>query len=69
MACKRSKEIQPYGGEKDSFSCQKVSQINETCENNNECDVKLVCIEAKIYDIINLMNRYNIDDITKLNLY
>ena len=67
LACKRSKEIQPYGEEKDIFTCQKVSQINETCENNNECDVKLVCVEAKIYDIINLMHRYNIDDITKLN--
>ena len=67
LVCKPSKEIQPYGDEKDIFTCQKVSQINETCENHNECDVKLVCVEAKIYDIINLMNRYNIDDITQLN--
>ena len=67
LACKRSKELLPYGEEKEVFKCDKVSKINETCENNDECDVKLICAESYIYDLINLMNKYNIDDITKLN--
>ena len=66
LACKRSQVIMPYGEEKEVFKCDKVSKVNETCENNNECDVKLVCANSSSYNVINLMNKYNIDDITKL---
>ena len=66
LACKRSKEILPYGEEKDIYKCQKISKINEICENDDECDVKLVCGDSYSYDIINFMNKNNIEDITKL---
>ena len=66
LACKRTKELLPYGEEKEVFKCERVSKINETCENSDECDIKLVCAEKYSYDVINLMNKYKIDDITIL---
>ena len=66
LACKRKKEIMPYGEEKEVFKCDKVSKINETCENSNECDAKLICANSSSYDVINLMKKYNVDDITEL---
>lgn len=67
LACKKSKEILPYGEEKDIYKCQKISQLYELCENDNECDIKLVCSDSYVYEVINYMNKNNIHDITKLN--
>ena len=67
LACKKSKEILPYGEEKEIFKCNKVGKVNETCEDNDECDVNLVCASNISYNVINLMNKNSIDDITILN--
>ena len=66
LACKKGKEILPYGELKEIFKCYKVSKVNETCEDSDECDVNLECASDISYNVINLMNKYGIDDITKL---
>ena len=66
LACKKGKEILPYGELKEIFKCYKVSKVNETCEDSDECDVNLECTSDISYIVINLMNKYEIDDITKL---
>ena len=66
LACKKGKEILPYGELKEIFKCYKVSKVNETCEYSDECDVNLECTSDISYNVINLMNKYGIDDITKL---
>ena len=66
LVCKKSEEFLPYGVKKEVYKCAKLSKINEPCENNDECDVKLICVNSSIYEIINLMNNNHIDDITKL---
>ena len=67
LVCKKTQEFLPYGEKRDVYKCTKLSKINETCETNDECDVQLICVNSSIYEIINLMNKNNIDDITKLN--
>ena len=44
------------------YKCRKLSQINEACDNNNECDINLVCANSSIYDIMNLINSNNISN-------
>ena len=66
LVCKKTEEYLPYGEKRDVYKCTKLSKINETCETNDECDVQLICGNSSIYEIINLMNKNNIDDITKL---
>ena len=67
LTCKITKEILPYGETKQVYKCAKLSQINETCENNNECDVKLVCGNYNIYNLIHLMDSYGIKNINEIN--
>ena len=53
LVCKKSIEIYPYNEKKELYKCGKLSKINETCENDNECDVRLVCDNKNLTDIIN----------------
>lgn len=66
LVCKSDKDILPYGGIEHVFKCNKLSQINETCENSNECDIQLICAYSYIYNIIDLINKKNINDINEL---
>ena len=66
LVCKKSEEFLPYGEKREIYKCEKLSKINEKCENNDECDVNLICTNSSIYEIINLMTKNHIDDITKL---
>ena len=67
LVCKKNVEILPYGEKRDVYKCEKIKKINETCENNDDCDVQLICVNSSMYNIINLLNQNNIDDITTLN--
>ena len=62
LVCKNEKEILPYGEIKDVYRCNKLSQLNEKCDNSNECDINLVCVNSSIYNIINLINSRNISN-------
>ena len=67
LVCKKIVEILPYGEKRDVYKCEKLKKINETCDNNDDCDAQLICVNSSIYNIINMLNQNNIDDITKLN--
>ena len=63
LVCKKSIEIYPYNEKKELYKCGKLSKINETCENDNECDIRLVCINQNLVDIINNSTSNNISDL------
>ena len=63
LVCRASEEILPYGDIKKVYKCNNLSKVNETCENNNECDIKLICANSSIYDIYDLITSYNISNI------
>ena len=67
LTCKIDKEILPYGEIKQVYKCNKLSQANETCDNSNECDIKLICGNYSIYNIINLINSNNISNISEIS--
>jgi hypothetical protein len=66
LVCKNDSDILPYGDITHVYKCNKLSQINETCENSNECDIKLICTYSYIYNIIDLINSNHINDINEL---
>ena len=66
LVCKLEEVIYPYGELKEVYRCANLSQIYEPCKNDNECDVKLVCSENQIYDIMNNLNEGNISNINEL---
>jgi hypothetical protein len=53
LVCRKKNEIYPYGELKEVYKCSNLSKLNETCENDNECDVRLVCDNKNLTDIIN----------------
>ena len=67
LACKKSKEILPYGEIKEVYKCNRLSKVNETCENSDECDIKLVCGNYSIYNFLNLINNNKITNIAEIN--
>lgn len=67
LICKQDKERLPYDEEKNVFKCKKIGELNEPCENSDECDVELVCGDKYSFDVDNLMKQYGINDIMKLN--
>ena len=66
LVCKNEKEILPYGEKKDVYKCRKLGQLNETCDNNNECDINLVCANSSIYEIMNFINNNNISNVLEI---
>lgn len=66
LVCRSSKEILPYGEFTKVYKCNNLSQVNETCENNHECDLKLICGNSYIYNLLDLIKSYNIIDIAQL---
>lgn len=67
LVCKKDEELLPYGEIKEVYKCNNLSKVNETCQNDNECDIKLICGNSSIYNIIDLMNYTNVSNITELN--
>ena len=66
LVCKRNNQILPYGQINNIYKCEVLSKINETCENNNECDMELICGNKGIYDLISLINMTNINNLKDL---
>ena len=63
LACKKRREFYPYQEVRDIYRCSKLSQLNETCDTDNECDIRLVCVN---YDIIDRIKKLEISNITEL---
>lgn len=63
LVCRRRREFYPYKEGRDIYRCSNLSQYNETCENDNECDISLTCTN---FDIINRIQNANISNITEL---
>ena len=63
LVCKKRIEFYPYKEGREIYRCSKLSQYNETCENDNECDIRLACVN---YDIINRIQNTNTTNITEL---
>lgn len=66
LVCRSKTEILPYGETKQVYKCDKLSKVNETCDNNNECDIRLICANSSIYQIYDLMKKNNINNIKEL---
>jgi len=67
LACRKQEVFYPYGELKEVYRCSNLSNIDEFCENDNECNVNLVCANRLITDIVNELNiTYNISNITEL---
>ena len=63
LVCKKRREFYPYQEVRDIYRCSNLSNYNETCENDNECDIRLVCVN---YDIINRIKETKTNNITEL---
>ena len=69
LVCRKVNEIYPYGEYKEIYKCTNLSQINETCINDNECDLRLVCDNDNLSDIINNLTFSNITELNNLSNY
>ena len=71
LVCRKTVELLPYNETKEIYRCDQISKRNEICENDNECDIRLVCFNQNISNIINntvtnniteLKNNINVDE-------
>ena len=69
LVCKKRKEYTIYKEIRDVFRCSNLSKINETCEYDYECDVRLVCTNKQIIDMINNTKSKNISELKNEILY
>ena len=69
LVCKKKSEFYPYKEVKDIYRCHNLSQLNQTCENDNECDIKLVCANRYIINIINNSNANNLSELNEKVLF
>lgn len=52
LVCRKKNELYPYGEIKEIYRCGNLSQLNETCDNDNECELRLVCDNKNLTDTI-----------------
>lgn len=63
LACRKIKEFYPYKEIREFYKCANLSKVNETCENDNECDIRLVCLNKKVIETINDTNINSLDEL------
>ena len=63
LVCKKSLELFAYNEKKELYKCANLSQIDEMCDNSNECDIGLVCSNKSIIDMINNLTFNNISEL------
>ena len=63
LVCRKSIEILPYKELKEVYKCGQISKKNEQCENDNECDMRLVCLNNNITNLINNTEANNITEL------
>ena len=66
LVCKKDNEIMPYGEIKTVYKCKRISQMDEACENDNECDINLLCGHKSIYTFKELINKNKLNNIFEL---
>ena len=69
LVCKKSLELFPYNETKEIFKCANLSQVEEKCDNSNECDIRLVCSDKSIIDIMNNLTLNNITELKEIINY
>lgn len=63
LVCRKTIDLYPYKELKEIYKCSPISKKNEICDNDNECDIRLVCSNKNITNIIGNMVTNNISEL------
>lgn len=69
LVCRKGYILYPYREYKEIYRCANLSNISESCNNDYECEIKLVCSNKNISDYFEEKNIFELKNETNLEEY